>query len=77
MQPGDKKELIEALKFIMESFLQVNNFDEIEKESDKIQPLTIELIEILLNSADYYQKKYTGEIKHMEEVFPIEDPSLT
>jgi hypothetical protein len=54
MQPGDKKELIEALKFIMESFLQVNNFDEIEKESDKIQPLTCELIEILLNSADYY-----------------------
>lgn len=28
-----------------------------------------------MNSAVYYQKKYEGELKHMQEVFPIDDPS--
>ena len=33
------------------------------------------MIDILMNSAVYYQKKYEGELKHMQEVFPIDDPS--
>ena len=65
-----------ALKFIMEKFMMIKNFEQIEADSDIIQPLTLESVEILMNSAVYYQKKYTGEIAHMEEVFPIEDPSI-
>jgi len=34
------------------------------------------MVEVLMNSAVYYQKKYNGEIEHMQEVFPIEDPSI-
>jgi hypothetical protein len=34
------------------------------------------MVDVLLNSALYYHKKYTREIGHMEEVFPIQDPSL-
>lgn len=37
--------------------------------------MTNEVVEILLNSVQYYQKKYDGSMKHMDEVFPIEDPS--
>lgn len=74
-QSTDKGELMAALKFIMVNFMQVNNFDEIDRDSDKIQPLTIEMVDILMNSAVYYQKKYNHEIDHMCEVFPFDDPS--
>lgn len=59
----------------MINFMQVSNFEELDRDSDKIQPLTTEMVDILMNSADYYQKKYTKELPHMQEVFPFEDPS--
>lgn len=62
---GDKQQLMQALKFMMVHFLKVDNFDQIEQQSEIIQPLTQDMIDVLMNSADYYQKKYTGEIDHM------------
>ena len=47
----DKQEVVDALKFILTKFLMVPNFDEIEEQSDNLQPLTPELVEILMNSA--------------------------
>lgn len=73
---SDKAQLLKALKFMVTKFLKFDNFDEVETDSEQIQPLTIEMIDVLMNSALYYHKKYTREIGHMEEVFPIEDPSL-
>jgi len=29
-------------------------------------------VEILLNSATYYQMKYDGKLEHMQEIFPIQ-----
>ena len=75
-QNSDKVQLINALKYMMVNFLKVENFDQIEEQSESIQPLNFEMIEVLMNSALYYQKKYTREIGHMQEVFPIEDPSI-
>lgn len=43
--------MVDALKFILTKFLMVPNFDEIEEQSDNLQPLTPELVEILMNSA--------------------------
>lgn len=61
-QNGDKNKMIEALKFLMEQFLLVDNFDLIESESEAIEPLGSEMVDVLLNSAVYYQKKYEGEL---------------
>lgn len=47
----------------MEKYLMVQNFDTIVEESDKIWPLEGEMVDILLNSAVYYQKKYEGELE--------------
>jgi len=60
---------------MMERILKIENFDQIEEESEIIQPLNQEMVDILMNSALYYEKKYTREIGHMQEVFPIDDPS--
>jgi hypothetical protein len=59
----------------MINFMKVSNFEELERESDRIQPLTPEIVEVLMNSALYYEKKYEKELPHMDEVFPFEDPS--
>jgi len=72
---ADKNHLIAALKFIMVKFMMISNFEQIESDSDLILPVNVEMVEILQNSLLYYQKKYSGEISHMQEVFPIEDPS--
>ena len=61
-QNGDKNKMIEALKLLMEQFLLVDNFDLIESESEGIEPLGSEMVDVLLNSAVYYQKKYEGEL---------------
>ena len=39
---------------MMKNILMYNNFETIEAMSDNIQPLTPEMIEILMNSALYY-----------------------
>lgn len=75
-QNYDKNQLMKALKFVVEKFMKIDNFDEIEEQSHDIQPINTDMIDILMNSAVYYQKKYTREIGHMQEVFPIEDPSM-
>lgn len=49
----------------------VDNFEEIEEQSDHLQPMTPELVEILMNSAQYYQMKYDGSLEPMCELFPI------
>jgi len=38
----------------MEKFLMVPNFEEVERDSDNILPLTIEIVDVLMNSAVYY-----------------------
>ena len=38
----------------MEEFLLVDNFEQIERESDQIQLLTTDLVEVLMNSSIYY-----------------------
>ena len=73
----DKQEVVEALKFILNKFLMVNNFDEIEEHSDNLQPMTPELVDILMNSAQYYQMKYEGALEPMCELFPVDGLSLT
>lgn len=55
----------------------VHNFDEIEEYSDNLQPMTPELIGILMNSAQYYQMKYEGLLDPMCELFPVDGLSLT
>ena len=54
------------------NFLQKDNFDTIEQESNDIQQLSNEMVEILMNSATYYQKKYNKELDDMREVFHLE-----
>ena len=55
---------------MMEQFLLIDNFDQIERDSETIEVLGTEMVDILLNSAEYYQKKYEGELEPMHEVFP-------
>ena len=62
--------MISALKFLMEQFLLVDNFDQVERDSETIEVLGTEMVDILLNSAVYYQKKYEGQLEAMHEVFP-------
>ena len=62
--------MISALKFLMEQFLLIDNFDQIERESEAIEALGAEMVDILLNSAEYYMKKYNGELEPIHEVFP-------
>lgn len=73
----DKHEVIDALRFILNKFLMVQNFDEIEEHSDILQPMTQELAEILMNSAQYYHMKYEGTLEPMCELFPVDGLSLT
>ena len=68
-QYTEKNQIMKILKFIMIDFMNIKNFEQLEFQSDNIQPLTIEIVEVLLNSAMYYQKKYDGELEHMQEVF--------
>ena len=46
--------MISALKFLMEQFLLVDNFDQVERDSETIEVLGTEMVDILLNSAVYY-----------------------
>ncbi len=55
---NEKTEAIDTLKFLMRNFLQMPRVDEIERECARITPLNAPLIEILLNSAAYFNKKY-------------------
>ena len=71
----DESKLINSLKFIIEKFMMCSNFDEIEEQSQCIKLLDSRRIEILLNSATYYQMKYDGSLEHMCEIFPIEGMS--
>lgn len=50
----------------------IKNFEEVEAKSGDITPLSSEMIEILLNPASYYQKKYDGELEHLCEVFTVD-----
>ena len=43
----------------------IRNFDDIDERSEDIMPLDHEMIEVLLNSAVYYQKKYEGSLEPM------------
>ena len=43
----------------------VGNFDQIENQSENIQQLTPKLIDILMNSIQYYQMKYDGDLDAM------------
>lgn len=61
-----------VLKFMMQDILQIKNFEQIDALSESIQPLTPEMIDILMSSAQYYQKKYDGELDTMCEVFTAE-----
>ena len=61
--------ILKVLKFMMKNILMISNFDELEASSDNISPLSLEMVDILMNSAVYYQKKYEGELEHMQEVF--------
>ena len=63
---------MKVLKFIMQNILMIKNFEEIEAKSSDITPLSAEMIEILLNPASYYQKKYDGELEHLCEVFTVD-----
>ena len=67
---------MKALKFIMTNFMDVPNFEDIDLQSDRITPLTQETIDVLMNSTQYYEKKYTHDIEHMCEVYPFDDPSF-
>ena len=46
--------MIQALQFIVEKFLMIDNFSQIEKDSKKIEPLTSDMVDVLMNSAIYY-----------------------
>jgi hypothetical protein len=70
--PSDKSKIMNVLKFMMKDIMIINNFETIECLSDNIQPLTVEMIDILMSSALYYQKKYDGELDAMSEVFTAE-----
>jgi len=61
-----------SLKFIIERFLMYTNFDQMIEASEEIKVLDSRRVEILLNSATYYQMKYDGTLEHMQEIFPIE-----
>ena len=50
----DKKALIKALKFIVTELLCIDDFEEILAESSTIQPLTSDMVDILMNSAVFY-----------------------
>jgi hypothetical protein len=66
---ADKRPAMKVLKFIMQNILMIKNFEELEAKSGDITPLSPEMIEILLNPASYYQKKYDGELDQLCEVF--------
>lgn len=38
----------------MEKFMLMTNFSELESECEKITPITPDLVDILMNSAEYY-----------------------
>ena len=50
----DKQALIKALKFIMTELLCIDDFEQIHTESSIIQPLTTDMVDILMNSAVFY-----------------------
>lgn len=57
------------MKFLLEKFMAVENFDELDRQSDNITPLSAELVDILMNSVLYYQMKYDGDLDPMCELF--------
>jgi len=56
----------------MKKILMIKNFEDIESKSEEISPITPDMVEILMNSACYYQKKYDGELDNMCEVFTVD-----
>lgn len=69
---SDKRQVMKVLKFIMKKILMIKNFEELDAKSEEITPISAEMIEILMNSASYYQKKYDGELDNMCEVFTVD-----
>ena len=61
-----------TLKFIVEKFMIYPNFDKIAEASQKMKVLDSRKVDILLNSATYYQMKYDGRLENMQEIFEIE-----
>ena len=61
-----------SLKFIVEKFLMYSNFEKVAEASEKMKMLDSRKVEILLNSATYYQMKYDGRLENMQEIFTIE-----
>jgi hypothetical protein len=61
-----------SLKFIVEKFLMYANFDKVAEASDKMKTLDGRRVDILLNSATYYQMKYDGRLENMQEIFDID-----
>ena len=54
-----------SLKFIVEKFLMFSNFEKVAESSDKMKTLDGRKVDILLNSASYYQMKYDGKLENM------------
>ena len=49
-----------------------SNFEKVAEASEKMKMLDSRKVEILLNSATYYQMKYDGRLENMQEIFTIE-----
>ena len=50
----EKQHLMDGLRFIIKDILMVHHFDRLEQESDKIQMLSSELVDVMLDSSEYY-----------------------
>ena len=50
----EKQQLMNGLKFIVKEILMVDHFDRLDQESDKIHMLSSDLVEVMLNSSEYY-----------------------
>jgi histone deacetylase complex regulatory component SIN3 len=59
----------------MLNILTVSRYDEVEKECDRISPITNSQIEVLMDSAAYYDKKYTGDLDSITDLYNPEQES--
>jgi len=70
---SEKLDSLQILRFIAIQFLKLYRFDQIEEEATLITHIyKPELIDTLLNSAKYFEKKYQGELPAMQELYPID-----
>jgi hypothetical protein len=60
----------------MVNILMVSNYDDIEKDCDKITPINASQIEILLDSASYYERKHKGELDKIQDLYDVDATSL-